>query len=773
MLKNTANIHYQGVKAEEHFWQGVVDGTPFYLAGRLLGSDIIRVRCVRGKPIESEKRYAVVDGGEGTLPYHSWSVAKGDQHWPNFAFEKDMQSLLETHVQGFTLFPTAITFTRMLETGERIYGCGERTGNMNKRGQVFPIWNVDPPIHHNDTTETMYTSIPFYMGFNIADGEAYGVLVDHAGLVEMDMGSTVENEARITVQGDQLIVYLFTGPTPAKVMQQYTELTGHMPLPARWTLGHHQSRWGYLTEQQVDEVALRFRERDLPCDAIWLDIDYMRGFRNFTWNPETFPTPQQMTHYLHAQGFHLVTIIDPGTKIDEQYSVYHDGVQKDMFCHYPNGAYFRGSVWPGPCLFPDFSQTKVRTWWGDQYQIMLAQGVDGIWNDMNEPSLTNILTQEVGETSLHGKTIDDEVVHRAGGEDVTGQDGPPVKHAQFHNAYGMEMARATYEGLLRLRPNSRPFVLTRSGTAGMQRYAALWTGDNSSRWEHVSLAMRMCLNLGMSGIPFVGADIGGFWEASNGELLVRFAQLGALMPFCRNHNALGNPDQEPWAFGEVYENAYREAIETRYRLLPYLYTLFHDASVSGAPIMRPLYYHYGNDQQACDDETEFLLGETLLSAPILAQGATSRSVYLPEGQWFDFWNGNEYAGRDSHDIAAPLDRWPLFVRGNSILPLAPVMQYVDQKATDSLTFACYMATDGQTSYTLYEDDGSTQAYRAGAFATTTVSCRVDETGVVVRIDEQHHGYQPQREAYEVVVYVGNRVLRERVQAGQGSMLVRW
>ena len=267
-------------------------------------------------------------------------------------------------------------------------------------------------------------------------------------------------------------------------------------------------------------------------------------------------------------------------------------------------------------------------------------------------------------------------------------------------------------------------MLTRSGTAGTQRYAAIWTGDNDSAWEHILMAMPMCMNLGMSGISYIGADIGGFWGKGDGELLVRFAQLGAFFPFCRSHNSIDSPDQEPWVFGEPYESAYRVAIETRYRFLPHLYTLFREANRSGAPILRPLYYHFPQDEQALDVESEFLVGESLLSAPIYEQGATKRDVYLPPGLWYSYWDYQEYPGGGWTEIEAPLERWPLLVRSDSILVTGPLMQYTGQIATDPLTITCFMATDGQASYTLYEDDGSSQAYNNGKFAETTISCSV-------------------------------------------------
>jgi alpha-glucosidase len=772
MFTNITQFHYQTKIRNEHIWLGKSSDSnaECLLAGALPGSEVIRIRAIRGTQLD-ESRSQLTDGGTGTLPYHSWVIASGDEQWPEFLNETQTRATLEPYLQGFAFASTTIRLTRPLASQERIYGLGERTGSMNKRGEAFPIWNVDPPQPHGPQTVSMYTSIPFYLGLHISNGTTYGVLIDHTGRIDMDLGHTDKSEAAITVQGDSLVAYFFAGPTPTDVLRQYTELTGHMPMPPRWSIGYHQSRWSYFSAEQVLQVATSLRERNHPCDAIWLDIDYMNGYRSFTWNTAQFPDPGQLINDLHKQGLRLVTIINPGTKIDEDYFLYKQGIERDYFCRLESDELFKGSVWPGECVFPDFSRSDVRNWLGNNYQDLLDQGIDGTWNDMNEPSFTNFLLG-TNEPPIHGNTMSNDVLHRAGGNEVTGPDGPPTLHKFFHNAYGMEMARATYEGLRRLRPDRRPFVLTRSGTAGMQRYAVLWTGDNSSRWEHISMAIPMCLNIGMSGIPFVGVDIGGFWEACHGELLVRFTQLGALMPFCRNHNSIGQPDQEPWAFGEPFESACRIAIEQRYRLLPYLYTLFREAATSGAPIMRPLYYHYPQDERACDTEYEFLLGDALLSAPIYEQGATGRKVYLPEGAWFDYWNGNLYPGGGWSEISTPLERWPLLVRGNSIIPTGPVMQFTDQRPTDPLTFTCYMVGDSLAHYTLYEDDGATFAYQNGNFAQISISCRVNRDEAIVEIEEQFDNYHPLRDWYELVVYAGGQVLKQQVKAGQGKIRVQ-
>lgn len=796
MFTEITQREYVSKKGSEYIWRAKEDAS-FLLSGALLGGEIVRVRLLRGKEVMQVLRalqdkqadlphYQLADGGPGTLPYHSWIIARGDEEWTVTLSEAQVLSTIEPYLQGFAFSESSLQLTRPLASEERVFGLGERTGSMNKRGQAFPIWNIDPHKGHNPKTEMMYTSIPFYLGLSNAEGNTYGVLIDHTGRTEMDIGKTDRTSVHMTIEGDSLVVYFLVGPKPWDVLRQYTELTGHMPLPPRWAIGHHQSRWSYASEQQVEQVASQMRARNHPCDGIWLDIDYMDGYRNFTWKHEAFPQPERMARDLHQQNLHLVTIIDPGTKIDEHYFVYQQGMEQDYFCRLENGEIFAGNVWPGASVFPDFSRSEVRAWWGDLYKILLDQGVDAFWNDMNEPALTDMMVlkdpaladtlRSDEQTNLSpatkSNTMADDVLHLGDRDQPTGPDGGPTLHKFFHNAYGMEMARATYEGLLRLRPGQRPFVLTRSGTAGVQRYAAIWTGDNTSQWTHIPMAITMCLNIGISGVSFVGVDIGGFWDSTNGELLVRYAQLGALLPFCRNHNAINNVDQEPWAFGEPIESAYRAAIETRYRLMPYLYTLFQQAARSGAPIMRPLYYHYAQDEQACDVEDAFLVGETLLSAPVYEQGATSRRVYLPAGTWIDFWNGKEYPGGGWSDIEAPLETWPLLIRGNSILPTGPIMHYADQYPTDPMTFTCYMTTDGEASYTLYEDDSSTLAYQSGTFAETTISCRVSADFTTVEIDERFNTYRPQREMYEVIVQVGSQTLRQSVKAGQGKIVIR-
>ncbi len=449
------------------------------------------------------------------------------------------------------------------------------------------------------------------------------------------------------------------------ILARYTELTGRMSLPPRWALGYHQCRWSYYPDSWVRKLAQEFRARQMPCDAIWLDIDYMDGYRDFTWHPQRFPDPQGLLDALHQQGFRVVTILDPGVKQDPTYHVYQQGARAGYFCTTPDGQVFHGPVWPGMAAFPDFSRAEVRRWWGDLHATLLQVGVDGIWNDMNEPTLTGHFAPELDVP--RGSTLAPHVQH--------GSEGQSLPHLALHNAYGSLMAQAAHEALARLRPDTRPFVLTRSAYAGVQRYAALWTGDNSSRWEHLRLAMPMCLNISLSGVAFVGVDVGGFWGNSDAELLTRWMQLGALLPFYRNHSSAHTTHQEPWAFGEPFESINRQYLELRYRLLPYLSTLFYEAAMTGAPIMRPLLWHYLNDPTTWEIEDQFLLGRDLLAAPIYEPGSSARRLYLPTGEWASFWSGERFHGPAWIEARAPLDELPLFVRAGAFLPLGPIMQH--------------------------------------------------------------------------------------------------
>jgi alpha-glucosidase len=625
------------------------------------------------------------------------------------------------HIPDTTRDPGHVRCAKRLAPGERILGAGERTAPLDRRGQRIIYWNTDPPQPHGPDTTAMYASIPFWLG--LRQGRAYGIFLDSVWRAELDAGATTADTLTFGADGGDLTYYIFAGPTPAAVLARYADLTGHMPMPPRWALGYGQCRWSYYPEPQVRDIAARFRQGGIPCDHLWLDIDYMDGYRDFTFDPHRFPDPAAMLADLNAQGYKVVTIIDPGIKADPTDPTFHEGLERDYFIRNADGSLFIGVVWPGECVFPDFTRADVREWWGERQRVLLDAGVTAIWDDMNEPALTDRFVPD-GATPRGTTLATDTMQH------PDGYDGP-IPHRALHNAYGMQMARATHEGLLRHRPDQRPFVLSRSGYAGVQRYAALWTGDNQSTWEHMRLAARMCLALGLSGVPFVGFDTGGFWLDATGPLLVRFTQLGSVFPFFRNHSALATKAQEPWAFGQPFETLIRDAIELRYRLLPYLYTVFAEAARTGAPIARPFAYAFPDEDTLATIEDQHLLGGDLLCAPVIEDNQPQRIVQFPRGAWRDWRTGERIVGPLRRRVDSPLDVLPLFVREGAILPLGPVMQFVGERPDDPITLAAYLGpeADSQATGSLYEDDGATPAYQRGSSRLTTFTA--SRTGTAI------------------------------------------
>ncbi|HSR34466.1 MAG TPA: TIM-barrel domain-containing protein, partial [Anaerolineae bacterium] len=477
--------------------------------------------------------------------------------------------------------------------------------------------------------------------------------------------------------------------------------------------------------ERVRELAAEFRQRRIPCDVIHLDIHYMDGYRIFTWSRDRFPDPPRLLAGLREQGFRVISIIDPGVKVDPGYHVHDEGLAHDAFCKLPDGTLFRGPVWPGECYFPDFTDPKTRFWWGGLYRPLLEAGVAGFWNDMNEPA-------------IFGGTMPENLPHS--------YEGQGALHGEMHNVYGLQMARATAEGLRRLRPQERVPLITRAGYAGLQRYALVWTGDNHSTWTQLRLGVSMCLNLGLSGVPFCGPDVGGFASDCDGELLTRWTQIGALTPFFRNHSALGTDQQEPWVFGEPYESICRRWIELRYELLPYIYTAAWQAAQSGLPMMRPLSLAFADDAHTHSLDDQFLLGDALLVAPIGYPGQISRRVYLPGGSWYDFWTGHRLSGEITAE--APLERMPLYVRAGSVLPMGPVMQHTGEWPPEILHLHVY---PGNGESWLYEDDGHSLAYQSGEFQVTRFVCESTADGSVTLRRNVQGQFDPGFERFEIII----------------------
>jgi alpha-glucosidase len=561
--------------------------------------------------------------------------------------------------------------------GERFFGCGERTAGLEKTGSHQVFWNIDPPAGHTASFNNLYTSIPFVL--SLRGGRAYGLLFDNTGRVEIDLAAEDPGRVVYEAAGGDLVFYVFDGPTPRDVLDRYTALTGRTPMPPLWALGNQQSRWSYMSADEVREVAAGFRSRGIPCDVLYLDIDYMDGYRVFTWDEERFPDPAEFIAGLESEGFRIVTIIDPGVKADSAFPVYTEGHERGFFCLTYEGEEFRNAVWPGECAFPDFSSAAVRDWWGSLHAGLLDAGVAGVWCDMNEPAL--FIPRQ--------STMPEDVVHPGGGRTRL--------HRDVHNAYGQWMAEATRSGLASLRPERRPFVISRAGYAGLQRHALQWTGDNSSWWEHLWMGMPQLQNLGLSGIAWAGVDIGGFFGDCTGEMLARWTEFGAFQPFCRNHSALGTRRQEPWAFGEPWESICREMLLLRMRLLPYLYTLFEECHRTGAPVLRPLLFEFPDDETTYSADDQFLLGPSLLVAPISRPGIEHRHVYLPAGEWRHFWSSERVTG-PAHVLAhAPLGQPAVYARG--VIPFGDAVMHTGEPS--GLTWRVF--SPGSAS--LYEDSG--------------------------------------------------------------------
>lgn len=610
-----------------------------------------------------------------------------------------------------------IQVVKQMDSGDCFYGMGDKTGFLNKRGYEYVSWNTDDPFPHVDSYKSLYKSIPFFI--TLKESGVFGIFYDNTNRTYFDFGKESQDYYFFGADEGDLNYYFIGGETMKDVVKGYTYLTGRTPLPQLWTLGYHQSRWGYRCEEDIRRIADNMKKYELPCDGIHMDIDYMRGYRVFTVDEEKFPDLKALTQDLHAMGFHLVTIIDPGVKKDPGYSVYDGGIEKGYFATTPAGEVYENAVWPGTAVYPDFGRKEVRKWWGENHKVLVEGGVDGIWNDMNEPA------------SFKGELPDDVVFYAEDRKSC---------HSEMHNVYGHNMARATYAGIKTL-TGKRPFVITRACYSGSQKYAMAWTGDNQSLWAHLQMAVPQLCNLGLSGMPYVGTDIGGFGADATKELMCRWIELGSLSPFCRNHCAISGREQEPWTFDEETLKIYRKYLRLRYGLLPYLYDLFREQEESGMPLMRPMVLEYEKDSETRNMNGQFLIGESILAAPVLEQGATRKLVYLPEGEWYDYWTGERIEGAKGQKSGcyivrkAALDELPLFVKAGSILPHYPAMDHVSGEKDRELILRVF---PGEGEYLHYQDNGEDFAYRKGAYNLYHVAWKDGKVSVTL----QHRGYEP-------------------------------
>ncbi len=594
---------------------------------------------------------------------------------------------LEGHTVGKDEEKTdAVTIIKKLGKDDAIYGLGDKPGCLNKRGYSYVNWNTDDPAPHVDSFKSLYKSIPFFIV--LGDEYCYGIFADNTYKTTFDFGYENTDYYFVEHEKGELDYYFMPGNDMAEVVGLYTSLTGTTPLYQRWIYGSHQSRWGYYTQDEVLDIADKFRELDIPCDVIHMDIDYMNGYRVFTFDDKKFPDVKGLSEKLADRGVKLISIIDPGVKKDEDYFMYKEGMEMDAFAHDTDGSVYENAVWPGTSVFPDFTKQSVRSWWGDKTKILLEHGISGIWNDMNEPA------------SFNGPLPDD----------VQFEYGA---HEKVHNIYGHFMAKATYEGLAKNDGGKRPFVLTRAAYAGSQKYCGGWTGDNHSIWAHIALSLEQVCNLSVSGLAMCGSDIGGFGSDTTPELLVRFYEAAVFVPFFRNHSAMGTRRQEPWQFDETTIDAVRKTVKLRYRFIPYIYDLAHECEKTGAPIVRPLVYEYPADKQVRNISDEYMLGSFVLVAPVIAPGKEAREVYLPDGDWYDYYTGEKYSGGRYILADAPLDKVPVFIKAGAIIPVADgEIRSTEDITEDKISILTY---PGKGSFVHYQDDNETFAYRNGEY----------------------------------------------------------
>ena len=590
-----------------------------------------------------------------------------------------------------------VKMSKISQEMEAYYGLGDKPVDNNLKGKRFENWVTDS-YAYGKNTDPIYKAIPFYTALH--HKKAYGIFFDNTFKTYFDFCHERRNITSFWAQGGEMNYYFIYGPEMTEVVANYTDLTGKpQEMPALWALGYHQCKWSYYPEAKVKEVANTFRALKIPCDAIYLDIDYMEGFRCFTWSKEYFPDPKRMVKELAKDGFKTIVIIDPGIKIDNEYSVFKEALDKDYFCKRADGPYMKGKVWPGECYFPDFTNPKVRDWWSNLFKELIEDiGVKGVWNDMNEPAVMDV----------PGKTFPNDVRHD--------YEGNPCSHRKAHNVYGMQMARATYQGLKKFAYPKRPFVITRAAYSGTQRYTSSWTGDNVATWEHLTIANLQAQRMCMSGFSFIGSDIGGFAEQPNGELYARWIQLGVFHPFCRTHSSGDHGDQEPWAFGDNITDVVRKFIEIRYQLLPYLYTAFWRHAQEGIPILKSLVLYDQHDPHTLYRNDEFIFGEKILVCPITEPNAKGRRMYFPYGDWYNFWTDEllEGSGQELW-VDADLDSMPVFVKAGAMIPKYPIQQYVGEKKIEQLTIDVYYK-EGKEKSQVYEDAHDGYDYIKGRYS---------------------------------------------------------
>jgi alpha-glucosidase len=614
---------------------------------------------------------------------------------------------------------------KKLQPGERFIGLGEKTGGLDRRGEGYTNWNTDF-FGYPSNADPLYASIPFYMG--IHQQVVYGIFLNNSYKSHFNFGASNDRFSSFTAEDGAMDYFLFGDATVSGILQSYAKITGTMPMPPLWSIGYQQCRYSYYPDKEVISIAKTFREKKIPADVIYLDIHYMDAYKIFTWHPQRFPKPKAMLDELKSIGFHTTIIVDPGIKVEKGYAAYEDGLKKNAYLLYPDGAPYTGQVWPGWCHFPDFTQPAARQWWGESFKGYVQDGVDGFWNDMNEPATWGQRFPDLVEFDFEGQ----KATHRKG-----------------HNLYGFQMARSTYEGTKKLMNGKRPFILTRAGFSGVQRYSAVWTGDNLPTDDHMMTGVRLVNSLGLSGVAYSGYDVGGFAGDANRETFARWITIGAFSPFFRGHTMIDSRDSEPWAYGEKIEEISRNYIQFRYNLMPYLYSTFYEASVSGMPVARSLAVNYTHDPNIYqgDFQHQYLFGPSLMVVPLTSEKRFAK-IYLPEGQWYDLHSDQRMEGGKSYVIETNVENLPLYVKAGGMLLMQSPVQSAAEKPQDTLFVHLYTGENHQFRY--YEDAGDGYEYEKGEFAIRDFSYNVAERSI--RISAKKGNYKSQFKQVRFIIH---------------------
>jgi alpha-glucosidase len=716
-----------------------------------LSTNTIRVRVAETGSFPADESWAVVSPPPAqaqiveTSQSVTISVAAGQVRISKkpfrVSFYDSAGTLVSEEASTMAFDGTHFRVRRAMPENEMYFGLGDKT-SLNLRDHAYTLWNTDV-FGWQESTDPLYKTIPFFIAMRA--GNAYGIFMDNTWRSSFDFGKERHDSYSFGAEGGELNYYFFFGPDPKTVLGSFMELTGKPPLPPLWTLGYQQCRYSYYPEARVREIAKTFRDKQIPADVIYLDIDYQDGYRPFTINRNYFPQFEGMVKDLRQDGFSVIAITDLHIAAAD-YPPYTQGKAQDVFIKNPDGTDYVGKVWPGPSVFPEFTLSRTRDWWGGLYKDFVDIGIRGFWNDMNEPSVF-----------VESKTMPLDTRHRL-------DNGKTLPHLAIHNVLGMQNGRATFEGLLKLQKNERPFVLTRATYAGGQRFTATWTGDNTSSWNHLRMSVPTLLNMGISGQPLVGVDIGGFNGSPTGDLLTRWMFLGAFNPIFRNHTAKGTKDQEPWVFGPEYEKQMKRAIEQRYRMLPYIYTAAEEASRTGTPIMRPLFLEFPQEQWLNANETEFMFGRAMLVAPKVWDMVDLYEVQLPTGEWYDYWSGTKVQGghHDSGPSMDPtierlkikvdpkIDELPVYVRAGSIIPHQPVVQSTAFTPQGPLELRVYPGPN--CSGALYMDDGHTFDYKKDSQLRISMTCTADSSSASLNIDQSRGQYKPWFSELRIVFY---------------------